>query len=177
MPSATFATAMGLLAVLAVAAAVRAVVGRLADRPAWVPDARTALLGALGIATVATLGSLTFSEVYHFTPCELCWWQRYAMYPLVPVLAVGAWRADLTFRRVVIPVGVVGAGIATWHVLVQRVPAMSGSVSCDMTAPCSGIWVEALGVLTIPTMALAGFVAIVVLLATAHPVTDPPSSP
>ena len=176
MSSATFATAMALLAVIAVGAAALAVVGRLSGREAWVPDGRTALLGALGIATVATLGSLTFSEVFHLTPCRLCWWQRYAMYPIVPVLAVAAWRDDLAFRRVVVPVALVGAGISTWHVLLQRVPSLAGTASCDATAPCSGIWVEGLAVFTIPTMALAGFVAIVVLLATARPLT-PSSTP
>lgn len=177
MSSAVFATAMALLAVIAVGAAALAVVGRVTGRVDWTPDARTALVGALGIATVATLGSLTFSEVFHFTPCRLCWWQRYAMYPLVPMLAVGAWRGQLTYRRVAIPVALVGAGISTWHVLVQRVPSMSGTTSCDATAPCTGIWVEGLGIFTIPTMALAGFVAIVVLLATARPLVDPSSSP
>lgn len=175
MSPATFATAMALLAVIAVGAAAAAVVGRLGGRESWVPDGRTALVWALGIATVATLGSLTFSEVFHFTPCRLCWWQRYAMYPLVPILAVAAWWDALALRRVVIPVGLVGAGISTWHVLVQRVPSLSGTASCDATAPCSGVWVEALGVFTIPTMALAGFVAIVALLATARPV--PSSTP
>lgn len=169
MSAATFATAMALLAVIAIGAAVVVVVGRLTGRADWIPDGRTALVGALGIAAVATLGSLTFSEVFHFTPCRLCWWQRYAMYPLVPLLAVAAWRDDLTFRRVVVPVGLVGAGISTWHVLVQRVPSLSGTATCDATAPCSGIWVEGLGVFTIPTMALAGFVSIVALLATARP--------
>ena len=28
------------------------------------------------VATTATLGSLFYSEVIHFPPCELCWFQR-----------------------------------------------------------------------------------------------------
>ena len=38
-------------------------------------------LGAL-VAVLAMLGSLWFSEGAHFPPCEWCWYQRIAMYPL-----------------------------------------------------------------------------------------------
>jgi hypothetical protein len=39
-----------------------------------------------------------------------------------------------------------------------------------VSAPCSFKWVEELGYLTIPGMALSGFLAILVLLAVARPV-------
>ncbi|MBI3559387.1 disulfide bond formation protein B, partial [Candidatus Gottesmanbacteria bacterium] len=35
------------------------------------------------VATVATAGSLYFSEIARLTPCVLCWYQRILMYPLV----------------------------------------------------------------------------------------------
>src|SRR5690606_11054580 len=125
-------------------------------RAGWTPDRDRALAGAFGIAAVATGGSLVFSDVYHFTPCELCWYQRIAMYPLVVLLGVAAVRRDLDVRRYALPLAVVGAALSTWHVLVQRVPAMAATTSCEATAPCTGIWVEALGWLTIPTMAGMG---------------------
>lgn len=163
-----FASALGLLAVVAALAAAVVVLGRGLQRPAWVPSPDTALTGAFGIAAVATGGSLIFSEVYHFTPCELCWVQRIAMYPLALLLGIAAVRRDLAVRHYAIPLAGLGALVSTWHVLVQRVPAMAGTTSCEATAPCTGIWVEALGVLTIPTMALVGFVAIIALLSAAH---------
>src|SRR3954454_4910359 len=45
---------------------------------------------AFVVAAVATGGSLFFSEVAGFVPCELCWFQRIFMYPLgiVTLLAV-----------------------------------------------------------------------------------------
>lgn len=163
-----FATAMGLLALVATVAAVVVVAGHLLGRPGWVPDGPSALTGAFGIAAVATAGSLIFSEVYHFTPCELCWVQRIAMYPLAVILGIAAFRRELDIRRYVLPLSVIGAVVSTWHVLVQRVPAMAGTTSCEATAPCTGIWVEAFGVLTIPTMAGIGFLSITALLATAR---------
>ena len=163
-----FGNAMGLLAVVAVLAGLVAVACRITGRRQWVPDAERALVFAFGIAAVATGGSLIFSEVYHYTPCELCWYQRIAMYPLTVLLGVAALRRDLDVRRYVLPLAGVGAALSTWHVLVQRVPALSGTTSCDATAPCTGIWVEALGALTIPTMAGMGFLAIIALLAAAR---------
>ena len=50
------------------------------------------------VALIATLGSLYFSEVRGFVPCVLCWFQRIAMYPLVIVLGVAAFRSDLGGR-------------------------------------------------------------------------------
>ena len=35
------------------------------------------------VSFVATLGSLYFSEVRGYEPCELCWYQRIFMYPIV----------------------------------------------------------------------------------------------
>lgn len=169
MDADVFATAMGLLTVVAAVAGIGALAGRILGRAAWVPSGSTALTGGFGIAAVATAGSLTFSEVYHFTPCELCWVQRIAMYPLAVILGIAAVRRDLDVRRYAMPLAVGGALVSTWHVLVQRIPAMAGTTSCDATAPCTGIWVEALGVLTIPTMAGVGFLAITALLATARP--------
>src|SRR6476619_2345411 len=40
------------------------------------------LWAAFVVAAIATGGSLFFSEIAHFVPCELCWYQRICMYPL-----------------------------------------------------------------------------------------------
>lgn len=175
MSAAAFGNAMALLAVVAAVGAVVAVVARIRGRG---PDGQTALVLALGVASVATAGSLVFSEVYGFTPCRLCWWQRFAMYPLVAILAIALWRRTLAVRWIAVPMALTGAGIATWHVMIQRLPQVfAQSVSCDATAPCAGIWVRALGgVFTIPTLALAGFIAIAAVLLSAQRDTaaDPP---
>jgi len=129
------------------------------------------------VAAVATSGSLYLSEVAHFEPCRLCWIQRAFMYPLVPILGVAAWRGFVRIRWFAIPLAAGGAMVSTWHVLIERFPDLEGSTSCDPTNPCSLIWVKQLGYLTIPTMALSGFLAIIALLAlipsrTIHDVSD-----
>lgn len=159
------------VASLAVLAAGARLAPRVAELREEVVDAvgPQAFALALVVAAVATGGSLYLSEVAHFVPCRLCWYQRGAMYPLVPVLAVLAWRRWFAARWAVLAVAVVGGAISTWHVLIERFPSLESSTSCDPTNPCSLIWVRRLGYLTIPTMALSGFALIAALMLTARP--------
>ena len=54
------------------------------------------------VAATAMAGSLYYSEYVHFTPCELCWFQRIAMYPLAILLGVAlVTRSRLDARYVV----------------------------------------------------------------------------
>ena len=41
------------------------------------------------IASLASIGSLFYSEISRFVPCTYCWYERIAMYPLVVILGVG----------------------------------------------------------------------------------------
>jgi disulfide bond formation protein DsbB len=152
---------LALLALVALGTAV-ATTFALATRrvPAWLRD-DVALPLATAIATVATAGSLYLSEVAGYLPCTLCWYQRIAMYPLVVVLGVATWRRDRTVWMTALPLAAIGSVIAVWHILIERNPGWGGV--CDPTAPCSLLWVEEFGFLTLPTMAMIGFVTIGVL--------------
>jgi len=120
---------------------------------------------ALGVAAIATAGSLYYSEVAHFTPCRLCWYQRIAMYPLVPVLAIAAVRRDFRIKPYVATLAALGGAISVYHMLVERFPNLESS-TCDPNNPCSLIWVNTFGYLTIPTMALSAFALLVALALT-----------
>ena len=109
------------------------------------------------------LGSLYLSEIVGFVPCTLCWYQRIAMYPLVLLLGIAAVRTDTAIRRYAVPLAGIGAVISAYHVAVQRLPGLP-SGSCSLDVPCSAIYVERFGFVTIPVMALVGFVSIVVIL-------------
>jgi disulfide bond formation protein DsbB len=127
---------------------------------------------AFVVALVATIGSLWLSEGAGFTPCRLCWYQRIAMYPLPVILGIAAFRRDVGIKVYAVPLAVIGAAISTWHILIERFPSLESSTSCEVTNPCSIVWVERFGYLTIPTMALSGFVLITVLLLLAKVETD-----
>lgn len=116
------------------------------------------------VAVVCMSGSLWFSEVAGYTPCRLCWLQRACMYPLVVVLAVAGLGHERWARYLGLALAAVGACIAGYHILVERFPSLEGS-TCDPKVPCSLIWFERLGFITLPYMALSGFLLIVALLA------------
>ena len=158
-----------LLAIVAQLAAVSILVLHLTGRRPVLAEhvGPNALWLAFAVALVATLGSLYLSEVAHFPPCKLCWYQRIAMYPLVVVLGVAAARRDLGARLAAGILAVLGGATSIYHLLVERYPSLSSSSSCDPANPCSIRWVERFGYLTIPGMALSGFALIVVLLAVA----------
>ena len=116
------------------------------------------------IATGSLLGSLYFSEVAGFVPCRLCWFQRIAMYPLVPVLFVGALRRDPAVRWYAGPIALVGAGIAGYHTLIEWRPQLDTG-ACELTGPsCTFVWFREFGFITLATMALVAFLTILILL-------------
>jgi disulfide bond formation protein DsbB len=167
----TVATFLAILAVLAaVADLVLIAVATLVGGPA-----RRALRSAIGpyavamaaiVAATAMAGSLYFSEVGHLEPCVLCWYQRIAMYALAVILAVAAVRRDVGVRPYVVALAGIGGLISAYHILVQRLPGLP-SGSCSLTAPCSAIQVEVFGVITIPVLALIGFVSVLTLMTVA----------
>jgi len=119
---------------------------------------------AFAVAATATLGSLYLSDVAHFIPCTLCWYQRIAMYPLAIILLIAAVRRDHGIRIYVATLATIGAGIAFYHRLIQEYPSLEGGTSCDPSAPCTAAWIEEFGFITIPYMALSAFLLILALL-------------
>lgn len=131
----------------------------------------TAFLGRYGlylgwiVALVATGGSLYFSEVVGFLPCKLCWFQRIFMYPLVILLGIASFRQDRAFTVYALPMAVIGGLIALFHSLEQKVPGMGAPAVCrGGGVPCDTEYINWLGFLTIPLLALVAFVLITVLL-------------
>lgn len=172
-----FFALLATLAQLVVVAAVLLWLGSLVSPS--VARAKASALAVIGpqalslaavVALVCTLGSLYLSEVAHFLPCRLCWFQRIAMYPLVVVLGVGAIRRDAGARLPGAILAGLGACVSVWHLLVERYPNLE-SGACDPRNPCSFKWIEEFGYLTIPGMALSGFALILVLLAAARSVS------
>jgi disulfide bond formation protein DsbB len=122
------------------------------------------ILGAAVVSSVCMAGSLYFSEVAQFTPCKLCWYQRIAMYPIAILLVFAAFRRDAGVRFSMQLLAAIGAFISCYHILIERNPQLESS-SCDPNNPCSLKWVEKFGYITIPVMALTGFITIGLLLA------------
>jgi disulfide bond formation protein DsbB len=122
-----------------------------------------ALTGAWGVATLAMAGSLYFSEVAHFPPCTLCWYQRIAMYPLVLILGIAAVRRDAAIRLYAIPLALVGAAISSYHYLLEWFPEIDTG-ACVVGIPCTTVWFREFGFVSLPFLALVAFLLVVTLL-------------
>ncbi len=156
MSAATYARFTSLLALMALAGAVIIFVFRRRLAPSF--TLRMALSGGLAIALASTLGSLGYSDIYNMEPCTLCWYQRIAMYPLVVVFGLAIVFGDRAIWRYTMPLAGAGATISIIHLIEQWTPADIGA--CGLGVPCSVRYVEEFGFVTIPFMALSGFLAI-----------------
>ena len=123
---------------------------------------RYGLFIALAAAWIAMLGSLYFSEVAGYLPCRLCWYQRILMYPLTAIIAVGILRRDINLPFYILPFSVVGIGVSTYHYLIQKTTLLGAGV-CQEGIPCNTIWINWLGFVTIPLLALTAFMIITVM--------------
>lgn len=151
-------------------AALAAVFGALfllvaVEVPAWVSvraflyDHTQKLM--LLVAMAATAASLYYSEAVHFTPCEYCWYQRIAMYPLFAILAVAVLSRSRIEPRYLLTIAAIGLSLSIYHYQMQLFPEHAGV--CSGGTSCTGRYVNQLGFITIPFMAGCGFLTILLL--------------
>ena len=114
------------------------------------------------VSVVATLGSLYFSEIKGFIPCDLCWFQRIFMYPLVVILGIGTFQSDISVKKFVLPLSIVGGIISLFHYLEQKVPGFGGIRPCVSGVPCSAEYINWFGFVTIPFLAFTAFTLITI---------------
>lgn len=123
-------------------------------------NGRGLLLAAWLMALLGTVGSLFFSDVMGYAPCVLCWYQRIALYPLVLIIGVGIATGDKRVGRYALPLTLVGLAIAIYHNLLYYGYIPESITPCTEGVPCNAVQLELLGFITIPFMALVGFVSV-----------------
>lgn len=122
------------------------------------------LYAAWLVSVIATLGSLYFSEIRGYVPCELCWYQRILMYPLVLLLGIATFKNDLKIKVYVLPMTIIGLSISTFHYLEQKVPGFAEIKPCVNGVPCTTEYINWLGFITIPFLAGTAFILITVAM-------------
>ncbi len=115
------------------------------------------------MATIAMLGSLYYSEVAGFPPCEYCWYQRIAMYPLVMILGIAMVRREYAIRRYALALAIPGGIISVYHYAVERFPDLQVG-ECSLQIPCTQVWVWKFDLVSIAFMAFVCFSVIVTVL-------------
>jgi disulfide bond formation protein DsbB len=164
-----FQNLFGVLALAAMAGAIVLLVAALLRKRSTLaasivePFAQAALPLAWLVALVATAGSLYFSEVAGYLPCNLCWYQRIAMYPLSLLLGIAVLRKDRAIKFYAVPLAAAGACISLYHFLYEHFPELDTG-ACSTTLPCTFVWFKVFGFVTLPFMALSGFCFIIVSL-------------
>lgn len=122
----------------------------------------TWLFSLWATSLVATVGSLFFSEVLGYEPCELCWYQRILMYPLVIIYGVALWKKKMDMAIPGLIMSGVGMLISIYHYSLQKIPALSSGDTCGLV-PCNAQYINVFGFVTIPFLAGTAFIIIFII--------------
>ncbi|MGD7045161.1 disulfide oxidoreductase [Jeotgalibacillus proteolyticus] len=118
------------------------------------------LFTAWAASLVAAMGSLYFSEIRGYEPCELCWYQRIFMYPIVILLAAAIYRKDPKAAFYSACLSGIGGLVSIYHYGIQKLDFLSDSAPACGMVPCTGEYINWLGFITIPFLALTAFAII-----------------
>jgi disulfide bond formation protein DsbB len=101
------------------------------------------------------------------------------MYPLSILTLFAAYHGDYRFARYLLPFPVIGACISVYHILIEN-QVITEPSSCRIGGTgCAVKWINEFGYITIPTLALTGFLLLIGFLglaaagATEEPATLP----
>lgn len=115
------------------------------------------------IATSVMLMGLFFSEWLKLPSCDLCWYQRMAMYPLLLILGIGMYRKGPFVSAYAFPFTCSGLLLAVYQIVIQTFPASETQI-CSVGVPCTEDHLNLFGFITIPMLSFVGFLAIIILL-------------
>jgi disulfide bond formation protein DsbB len=116
------------------------------------------------VATLATLGSLFFSEVMHYPPCVLCWYQRICMYPLCFIFLMGMFPLNKFVTRYSLPLAITGWFISFYHNLLYYKILPESAGPCVKGISCTTVFFNWFGFITIPLLSLISFSLILILI-------------
>lgn len=114
------------------------------------------LILQLSIVLASIFGSLFFSEVMKFTPCNLCWYQRLCVYPMAFIIITGLYLKSKDTVLFLLPFSVAGLSISVYHNLIYY-KLVTVIVPCSESAPCTQQQLNWLGFITIPLLSLVTF--------------------
>ena len=108
-------------------------------------------------AVLALVGSLFFSLVMELPPCDLCWYQRICIYPLIIIIGVGIIRKDRNFLYYALPLAVIGWFFALYHNLLYYHIIPESFAPCRLGVSCTTHYYEWFGFVSIPLLSFVSF--------------------
>jgi disulfide bond formation protein DsbB len=122
------------------------------------------IIWSLGAGSV--LGSLYFSEVRHFTPCELCWWTRILMYPMAIITTyMLLFKKKIEWQGIILSFAVpalllgVFQSLMQWGIISEEIT----QCSAKSTVSCGKPEILWLGFITIPFLGFLTNLAIIIV--------------
>jgi disulfide bond formation protein DsbB len=109
-------------------------------------------------ALFAIVGSLLYSQVVGFPPCELCWIQRIFIYPQAVIALIAMMKKDKAVIDYLLPLSVIGGLVALYHSFVQWGLNIASIAKCTAQGgECARVYVSKFGYITIPFMSFTIF--------------------
>jgi len=116
------------------------------------------------VALMAMTGSLFYSDIAHYEPCVLCWYQRIFMYPLVLLFYIAFIRKESVIYAYTTPMAIIGGALALYHYLLQiGVTTIAPCKAVGYSVSCTEYFSMTFGYVTIPMMAFGAFGLILAL--------------
>ncbi len=109
---------------------------------------------------LAVFGSLFYSEVMGYIPCDLCWYQRILMYPLFIIYGVALIKKDINVAFPGMILSGIGILVSAYHYSLQKVPFLQDTGGICGDVPCTSQYINYFGFVTIPFLALIAFTVI-----------------
>jgi len=128
----------------------------------------TALYIAWIQSVLAMAGSLYSSQILHWTPCVLCWYQRILMYPLVLIIAVCILREVEDVEYIVLPFSIIGLGVSFYHNLLMYRILPESFAPCTASASCTIPYHFYLSFITLPLLSFLAFLVVTVCMFVYH---------
>ena len=121
------------------------------------------------ISLFSSVFPLVYSEIIHFLPCVLCWWQRVFMFPTLFLFGTALWDKDRKVVRYATSLLSVGFLISAYQNFFYYFGENS-SLPCDASGiSCYQHLVSEFGgYISIPMLALTAFFSLLTLLAVVH---------
>jgi disulfide bond formation protein DsbB len=116
------------------------------------------------IALLSVAISLYFSDIRGFVPCNLCWYARILMYPLVVIIGIGIIRRERHWVAYAAPLVSAGWLLELYHSLLQWGIIPETLARCISGIPCTTKYINYLGFVTIPFLGLIAFTALAICL-------------
>lgn len=113
------------------------------------------------LALGGLIGSLIFSEIFHYPPCQLCWIQRGFQYPQILLFGMALFR-NIKVWAYTLGLSLIGFAIGMYHIIIELNPGLSVSALCgiDVAVPCSNVLTQSYGYITIPVMSATLFLVL-----------------